>query len=273
MISSFEHKTAMLKIIHFSDLHLSCPLQSAGALFDKRFIGYLNGQVFRKHAYRPERIREAVRMILAEKPDVIVFTGDATTCSQPAEFDFALDQLSPLVRSGIPILYTPGNHDCYVPAPECRQALEKFRTALTGSDRTPSALDTPSCRFLVFDSALPVNPLLSSGRFTEDSAAFLREECGKKRKPLIALSHFPAVRQEKGLSGMRRRLYGAEHLRDALENGQLDLILCGHIHKPYELLDQRGRGEICAGSLTKTGHFDVITFDGETFRSESRVVS
>ena len=102
----------MLKIIHFSDIHISAPLSSGSALFDKRLIGYLNGAIFRRHAYKQERLEKAVPMILNEKPDVIVFTGDATTCSQPEEFEKALNLLQPLIKSGIPILYTPGNHDC-----------------------------------------------------------------------------------------------------------------------------------------------------------------
>ena len=114
----------MLKIAHFSDLHLAAPLGSFRGLTDKRLIGFLNGAVFRKHAYLPERIGTAVRMILEEHPDIIVFTGDAVTCSQPAEFELAKETLRPLKESGIPILYSPGNHDVYMSI--CRNFRRKW---------------------------------------------------------------------------------------------------------------------------------------------------
>lgn len=260
----------MLKIVHFSDLHLAAPLSSANALLDKRFIGFLNGAIFRKHAYQPERLKKAVPLILKENPDLIVFTGDATTCSQPQEFELALEYLDPLIKSGIPILYTPGNHDCYVPANECTEALRKFRIALTGSETAPAEFETEDCKFLIFDSAVPTNPLLSCGYFSEHSLSFLQEQCNRKTKPLVMLSHFPVLKKESGISGYRRRLAGAEPVRELAHSGMIDLILCGHIHKPYEILNGTGRGEICAGSLTKAGLFRTILFDRNTFSFENK---
>ena len=259
----------MLKIIHFSDIHISAPLGSVSALFDKRFIGYLNGAIFRRHAYRQERLEKAVPMILDEKPDVIVFTGDATTCSQPEEFEKALNILQPLIKSGIPILYTPGNHDCYVRNQKCVDALREFRLALTGSETAPSRFDTDECSFLIFHSAVPTSPVLSCGYFKQESIDFLEKESVNKTKPLIALSHFPWLKVEKGIPGSRRKLYGAENARKFVDSGDIDLVLCGHLHKPYELLDFTGRGEVCAGSLTKKGIFRRITFADNMFHTEN----
>ena len=259
----------MLKIIHFSDIHLSAPLGAVSALFDKRFIGYLNGAVFRRHAYRQERLEAAIPMILREKPDIIVFTGDATTCSQPEEFEKALQIMKPLTDSGIPILYTPGNHDCYVRNKKCTDALRNFRITLTGSDKAPDKVETPDCTFLIFHSAVPTSPVLSCGYFTDESLEYLKHECASKTRPIILLSHFPIMKVEKGVSGARRKLYGAESIRELVDSGDIDLILCGHIHTPYEQLDFTGRGEICAGSLTKKGIFRKITFEENMFHTEN----
>ena len=259
----------MLKIIHFSDIHLSAPLGSPSAFFDKRFIGYLNGAVIRRHAYRQERLEKAIPMILNEKPDVIVFTGDATTCSQPGEFEKALNILKPLIDSKIPILFTPGNHDCYVKNKKCTDALREFRLALTGSEKAPDKFETPECTFLIFHSAVPTSPVLSCGYFSGESLEFLKNECAKKTKPIIALTHFPVVKVEKGISGARRKLYGAESVREFVDSGDIDLVLCGHIHKPYEILDFTGRGEICAGSLTKKGIFRKIIYSDNMFHVEN----
>ena len=260
----------MLKIVHFSDIHISAPLSSFSTLFDKRFIGFLNGAIFRRHAYRQERLAKAVPMILEEKPDVIVFTGDATTCSQPEEFEKALSLLKPLIDSGIPILYTPGNHDCYVRNKKCVEALRQFRLELTGSDIAPSKFETPECSFLLFHSAVPTSPVLSCGYFTQESLDFLKNECANKIKPIIALTHFPFVKVEQGISGSRRKLYGAEPVRKLIDSGDIDLVLCGHLHNPHDLLDRTGRGEICAGSLTKKGIFRTIQFADDMFRVENK---
>ena len=259
----------MLKIIHFSDIHLSTPPGSASAFFDKRLIGYLNGAIIRKYAYRQERLIKAVPMILKEKPDVIVFTGDATTCSQPEEFEKALNILKPLIDSGIPILFTPGNHDCYVRNKQCVEALREFRVELTGSENAPAKFETPECDFLIFHSAVPTSPVLSCGYFSGESLEFLKKECAAKHKPLIALTHFPFIRTEKGIAGARRKLYGAESARNSAVSGEIDLVLCGHIHTPYEILDSSGRGELCAGSLTKKGIFRKITYTDNMFRIEN----
>ena len=257
-----------MKIVHFSDLHLSAAPDSPKALFDKRLIGFLNGFLFRKQAYHPERIRKAIPMILNEKPDLIVFTGDATTCSQPAEFKLALEILKPLIDSGIPILYTPGNHDCYVTDHKCVRALREFRLALTGSESAPELFETPECSFLIFHSAVPTNPLLSCGYFSQESEDFLKKYI--KTKTTVALSHFPVLNQEKGISGQRRKLYGADKIAPYLSNGTIELLLCGHIHKPYEILDQNGHGEICAGSLSKAGIFRVITIEKNNILVENK---
>ena len=259
----------MLKIIHFSDIHISAPLSSGSALFDKRLIGYLNGAIFRRHAYKQERLEKAVPMILNEKPDVIVFTGDATTCSQPEEFEKTLNLLQPLIKSGIPILYTPGNHDCYVRNPKCVDALREFRIALTGSDTAPAKFEMEDCSFLIFHSAIPTSPVLSCGYFNQDSLDFLKKECTAKTKPLIALTHFPWMMIEKGITGSRRKLYGAEDARKHVESGEIDLVLCGHLHKPHDLVDHNGKGEICAGSLTKKGIFRRIIYKDNMFSTEN----
>ena len=260
----------MLKIIHISDLHLSAPLGRFSALFDKRLIGFLNGAVFRKHAYDPENIRKAIQMIPAEKPDLIVLTGDATTCSQPEEFRLAAELLRPLKDTGIPILFTPGNHDCYVKAKECTEARMEFQKYLTGSAELPAKFETPECTFLITHSAVPTNPLLSCGCVSPETVSFLEQECSNKSKPIVLLSHFPVLKQEKGIAGKRRRLNGAEPIREMIRDGRIDLVLCGHIHKPYEILEENGHGEICAGSLAKAGIYRVITCDQNRFHFENR---
>ena len=46
-----------------------------------------------------------------------------------------------------------------------------------------------------------------------------------------------------------------------LMDKQIDLSLCGHVHLPYEKIDDTGRGEYCAGSVTRNGCMSEIDYD------------
>ena len=41
--------------------------------------------------------------------------------------------------------------------------------------------------------------------------------------------------------------------RKSLKKGDLDLVLCGHVHKFGLRVDENGRGECCAGSVSSNG--------------------
>ena len=119
------------KFVLFSDIHEHAVF-STRALFDKRLFGLMNSTFCRHGSYRMERIDAAVRTILNSlRPDLVVFPGDTVSTSDPREFDTALNRLRPLVDSGIPILFSPGNHDRYVRDLACRDAFERFRAELT----------------------------------------------------------------------------------------------------------------------------------------------
>ena len=51
---------------------------------------------------------------------------------------------------------------------------------------------------------------------------------------------------------------------ELLAKREIDLMLCGHIHRPYRKVDATGRGECCAGSVTLNGTMTEIDYDPET---------
>ncbi len=260
------------RIVHFSDLHEMLPMRTPSGFFDKRLIGFLNSKLFRGKKHHSRFVGQAVERILTDSPDVIAFTGDATTCGQPSEFERTLDLLRPLISSGIPLLYVPGNHDAYVKNKICAAAYRSFVERVTGGicslESYPLAYETGPCRFLLFNASRPTNPVLSCGFFTKKSRDFLRMECEKKEKTLISLCHYPFERDDFFLQRFRRGLYGIRKVRGELK--QLDLALCGHVHKPFHHLDDSGRGESDSGSLTRYGIYSVFDFDGRVFHHSTR---
>ena len=256
-----------VRILHFSDTHKAAGLETGKALLDKRLLGILNSTVIRRKRYDQSRIAPAVEYILAEKPDLTLFTGDATSCGQRGEFLRALKDFKPILESSLPFVYIPGNHDAYVKDPECRKALEDFTFAMNREKRTlaeyPFVLEFKFFRLLVIHCARPVNAYLSCGIMDQETRDFIQAEVWKTdSRPLLCAGHFPILHGS-SLWNFRRRLYGASEIREMLQDHRIALSLCGHIHKPGQILDAAGRGEIVSGSLTKTGLLNQITFSPE----------
>ena len=254
------------RIVQFSDIHEHAVF-SPRSLLDKRFFGLLNSTFCRGGSYRMERTDAAVRTILRDLcPDVIVFSGDAVSTSDPREFETALARLRPLAESGIPILFSPGNHDRYVRDRLCREAFERFRASLTRTCPMdwPFVYGTPELRFAVIDCARPFNPVLSCGQMSPETASFLESEAAKDDpRPLVCVGHFPL--RNNTLLEFRHRLIGGSRATALLERGGIALSLAGHVHRPEQSLDSRGRGEIVAGSLTKWDILREITFADGVF--------
>ena len=255
------------KFVLFSDIHEHAVF-SPRALLDKRFFGLMNSTFCRHGDYRMERIDAAVRTILDTlRPDLVIFTGDAVSTSDPREFEKALTQLRPLVESGLPILFSPGNHDRYVRDRACREAFEHFRVELTKHCPMvlPGVYETADLRFAVIDCARPFNPVLSCGEMTPETADFLELEAAKDDpRPLVCVGHFPLHGNDKPKS-FRHRLIGGARAEKLLNEGKIALSVAGHIHVPFQHLDARGCGELVVGSLTKHDILREITFDGGVF--------
>ena len=268
-----------VKILHFSDTHERATPEDPGAFFDKRLLGILNSSFIRKNHYDTKRIAPAVEYILAEKPDLVLFTGDATSCGQKGEFERALKDFTPLLESPLPFVYVPGNHDAYVNDPKCGKALKEFTFAMNRGKRTladyPFVQEFEYFRLLVLHCARPVHAYLSCGVMTEETVRFVQNEAEKSDpRPLLCAGHFPLLHGSSFLN-FRRRLYGSGKVRQLVLDHRIALSLCGHIHKPLQMLDERGQGEIVAGSLTKKNLLNKIIFSPEenTFSLERIILS
>ena len=258
------------RIIHFSDPHEMAQFETLSMLFDKRIIGFLNNRILRRtgHGNHDTIIRKAVERIFQEKPDLTIFTGDATSCGQKSEFDMAYDHFKPLVESSLPFLYIPGNHDCYVYNRKCREEAEKFCLRMNrnriGLKDFPFVWEDKNFRLLAANTSLPMPPLFSNGYMNRKTREFYKTECAKNKegKVILSANHFPFTDPHPVLHCLHT-LWGAETAADLLKKKKIDLALCGHIHKHREALDETGRGEVIAGSLTGTGTRTLIEYDGK----------
>lgn len=258
-----------MKIIHFSDTHVAARFSDVKCLFDKRLAGFLNYHVFRRGLFNNEIIQKFCNKAIEIEPDVIVCTGDISSTGQKSEFESAIESLKPLIEnSKIKFLYVPGNHDKYVNDPDCKIALENAFSKLNGGnlklEDMPLKIRIRDCEFILVDETRPTTWISSCGYLDYKATETIVNWCSQNLDiPKILIGHYPLVEQHP-IARFRKRLWGQKKLVECLKDGRISLSLFGHVHKPYAILDKKGRGEICAGSLTKHGAFELIEYHPET---------
>ena len=246
-----------MKIVHFSDPHAGGGAEDWRAYFDKRWVGVFNYRFRRRFKHDLGRLEKAVDHILASRPDVAVCTGDLTSTGQPGEFARVLEILEPLRRSDIPLLYMPGNHDCYVKVPKCVDAVNAAVEHLSRGEYKfadmPLVREYNGVEFALVNCCRPSNLLCSWGFLDKADSEYVEKWCASpKTKPRILLSHYPMT-EDHPLLRIRHRLFGQKKILGLMQSRAIDLVLCGHVHKPYLKVDADGRGECCAGSVTRNG--------------------
>ena len=257
-----------MKIIHFSDPHAGGSAEDWMAYLDKRWVGVFNYRFRRRFRHDLSLLEKAVEYILEVKPDAAVCTGDLTSTGQPGEFERTLAILEPLVKSNIPLVYLPGNHDCYVKRPKCVAAMKKAVSYLNGNeysfDSLPQVRTIGDVDFLMFNTSRPSNLLCSWGFVSKADRCWLEDICSQEKvRPRITVTHYPMLEDHPVLR-VRHRLFGQKNILKLMQAGAIDLALCGHVHKPYCRVDAAGRGENCAGSVTRNGVLSSIEFDPAT---------
>ena len=257
-----------MKIVHFSDPHAGGSAEDWMAYIDKRWVGVFNYKFRRQFRHDLAKLSRAVEYILDTKPDVAVCTGDLTSTGQPGEFEKVRPILAPLRDSAIPLLYLPGNHDCYVKRPKCVRAVREMTEYLSkGNYRftdMPIRREYAGAEFLLLNTSRPSNLLCSWGFVGRNDSKWIESVCEEpKRMPRILLSHYPMIEEHPFLR-MRHRLFGQKRILELMREHEIDLSLCGHVHKPYLKVDAEGRGECCAGSVTRNGSMVEIDYSSGT---------
>ena len=115
--------------------------------------------------------------------------------------------------------------------------------------------------FIIVNESYPTSIASSCGYIKKETNEFITDFCShKKDKPRVFIGHYPLI-EPFSFSRMRRRLWGQNDVVKLLNNKNIDLSLCGHIHHPFDILDDDGKGETCSGSITKTGCLTKIIYD------------
>jgi len=258
----------MMRIAHFSDIHVGRWPEERSAYFDKRLLGSLNYSLRRRRQFDRRLLPRVLQQLNLLAPDWVVCTGDLTSIGTRAEFTEALDGLVPIISSGPSrLIYVPGNHDAYVPRASCRVALEETFDALNAGrwslSDLPQEVRLRGLRLFVVNECSPTNCFMSSGSLSGRSAERLRAWLAEPREACerrVLIGHFPCRDGDGRPLGWRRGLKGWRLVDEALSEGRLDASLCGHEHRPFLRREENGAMEICAGSVTVHGRLNVLDY-------------
>ena len=196
----------MAKILHLSDLHFG--------------------------AHDPVLVDAVERRIDAEKPDLVVISGDFTQRARTEQFEEACAFLGRIRDKGHEVLAVPGNHD--VPLYD---VLRRFLSPLA---RYKRYIDQTLCPFIEIAgvAVLGINTARSltfkNGHVSHEQMAFIRQTFARAsdRQPKILVTHHPLFALPIG--------DGPElgHLMDdqqdaltAIAEAGVDLLLAGHNHR------------------------------------------
>ena len=171
------------------------------------------------------------RRIDAEKPDLVVISGDFTQRARTEQFQEACAFLERLKGAGHEVLGVPGNHD--VPLYD---VLRRFLSPLT---RYRRFIDDDLCPHheLADASVLGINTARSltfkDGRINQEQVDHIRNVfAGPSDRPRILVTHHPLFALPVDDSGELGKALGRQEAAlDAVAEAGVDLLLAGHNHR------------------------------------------
>lgn len=199
--------------------------------------------------YSAQLFEEQIPKLIAEKPDIVLITGDLTKDGEQVSHELVVSQLERLRTAGIKVLVIPGDHDLgtanaliydgdntsQAPTVTSGQFAELYQMYGYGADseRAPSSL-TYCCE--------PVNGLVVIGIATDthghlDSSTLSwicnrAEKARSEGKQVLAMMHFLLFPHISNLEKMHRDyiIEDYETVRDKLIDAGVRVVLTGHFH-------------------------------------------
>jgi 3',5'-cyclic AMP phosphodiesterase CpdA len=270
-----------LKIAHITDIHVQAPPRLA-EMTGKRMLGTANLYLLgRKSKFSTEAQKAAVATVLAEDPDIVVFTGDLTAQALDAEFSAARELLDPIL-SRFPTIMIPGNHDTYVRESTPGDRMRDLFGDWMGKPM-PSAEIHHGIRFVRLETCR-CHPL-SSGWTPSDQLDKLKQVLAETEAPYTFLCiHYPLLDRKGAAYGpSTRALANAEDVRQFIHSTPgIDAILHGHEHHgfrtqidgpngPVDILNPGATGYAHLPQQDRTAHLCLYTVHEQSLSTVERL--
>lgn len=273
----------MIRILHFSDVHVDTPLSSLpwASWLGKRAFGGLNHALRRRphFVHAVEKLGALARFADHEHIDFALCTGDYTILGTDPELDLALEAVTPLTTRPLGFATVPGNHDVYLGDSVREQRFEKRFAKWMVSDRPALCTDGPfpfvrlvgeELAVIGISSARPnPEPWRSSGRVPEaqlQGLARALEDAEVRRRFVVVMTHY-APRLWNGQPDSRSHgLDNADALLAVIASVPRGCLVHGHVHRRYAVrVPGVGPWLLGAGSTTQAGREGlwVLEIDGD----------
>jgi 3',5'-cyclic AMP phosphodiesterase CpdA len=259
----------MARIYHFSDLHLPVAYlqRRLRDYCNKRALGLANllwrGRLARLEQ-APAVLKAFSAQAAAQKPDLLVCTGDFSSLAFPEEFLKAADFLRELPIDNSRLLICPGNHDRYTRQASIEKSYERFLSP--GFTSTKLFRLGERHALIGFDSTATRPWLVTSwGRVYPSRLEILEQDlktAQEEGREILFYTHYPHYTPRGRPEGRSHGLLGAHRLLSLLARYPVRLYLHGHIHRPYLLkLRTWPFTFCCAGSLTMNTSWSFMEID------------
>ena len=231
-----------VRIVHISDPHLASgyPFHFS-YLGNKRIVGYLN-LVLKRRRQHKRRLAFAMRdAVQALFPDHLLVTGDFTNIGLDEEFDVARKWIEGFGLPSDQVTVLPGNHDAYIGSVWTGAVfVHAFRPYLPPDalekwpwDVFPLVRRVGRVTIFGLSSSVPCPPFLAWGRVGSGQIQRLSQalEAEKGSFRILALHHplHPkAARWDNAL-------LDAPALRAVLAKTGVELVVTGHLHRPFDV--------------------------------------
>lgn len=164
---------------------------------------------------------------LAQRPHIVVFTGDLTDFGRPEEYNELRELLAPLP---MPYYLVPGNHDDRA---GLRAAFPEHACLRQSEDFVQYAVEDHPLRLVAIDTLVPGE---GRGELCASRLAWLDATlAARPEQPTLVLMHHPPFATLIGHMD-RIGLSGSDALAAVIRrHPQVERILCGHLHRPIEV--------------------------------------
>lgn len=248
-------------------------------------------------AHDPEVVAGAEAWLAAERPDLVVISGDFTQRARVDQYRKAAAFLDRLEAAGLPTLGVPGNHDVplYDVVRRFTRPLHRYRRYID-DDLCPwfqngrlAVLGINTARSLTF----------KDGRISHEQMALIRERFADvpADRTRILVTHHPLFAMPIGELGAASEAVGRHgEALQAIADAGVHILLAGHFHRSFTesarrmvknagpaLVIQAGtatstrlrHGETQSFNLIRAERNDavevqVIAWDGAAFRGSNR---
>lgn len=201
-------------------------------------------------------IAKGVAELLApEPPDLVIATGDLAQAGLDSEFRAVEELLAPLSKRGVPVIFTPGNHDLYGGGPTKALLSLRARLALDLRINAGGIVTLPGLEILALNQAVWTPPFLSYGRVDPNALLLAETSWNRPSASTVRLvcGHYPLPGADISMSTHTHGLKGWQMLLGFLQSAGVSAYLCGHTHKAKSMELGAGVRQFVAPAFSNGG--------------------